>query len=155
VQVSSEALEGNRVTTVSEGRSSDRQTVEASLGELVSTATRDLSLLMRQEIELAKAEARQAAISAGLGAALLGLAGGLALFGTIALTIGFAESLNSLGITRGWAFLIVAGIYLVLAGLLALFGASRLKRVRPPERTLQTVKDDVAWIKHPTVAPRS
>jgi hypothetical protein len=142
------------VTTVSEGQSADRETVEASLGELVSTATRDLSLLMRQEIELAKAEARAAAISAGLGAALLGLAGGLALFGTIALTIGFAESLDSLGLTRGWAFLAVAGIFLVLAGLLGLFGISRLMRIKPPERTMQTVKDDVAWIKHPTVAPR-
>jgi len=149
-----EALEENRVATTAEGRSGDRQQVEASLGELVSTATRDLSLLMRQEIELAKAEARQAAISAGLGAALLGLAGGLALFGAIALTIGAAESLDSVGLTRGWAFLAVAGVLLVLAGLLALFGASRLKRVKPPERTIQTVKDDVAWIKHPTVAPR-
>jgi type II secretory pathway component PulM len=142
------------VTTVSEGHSADRKTVEASLGELVSTATRDLSLLMRQEIELAKAEARQTAISAGLGAAFLGLAGGLALFGTIALTIGLAESLDSAGISRGWSFLIVAGVFLVLAGLLALFGVSRLKRIKPPERTLQTVKDDVAWIKHPTVTPR-
>jgi hypothetical protein len=147
-------LKGNRVTTVSEGRSDERPTVEASLGELVSTATRDLSLLMRQEIELAKAEARQAAISAGLGAALLGLAGGLGLLGAIVGTIGLAESLDSLGLSRGWAFLAIAGIYLVIAGLLALFGASRLKRVRPPDRTLKTVKDDVAWIKHPTVAPR-
>jgi hypothetical protein len=140
----------NRVTSVSEGHSTDRQTVEASLGELVSTATRDLSLLMRQEIELAKAEARQTAISAGLGAAFLGMAGGIALLGAIALTIGAAESLDSIGLSRGWAFIAVAGAYLVVAGLLALFGASRLKRIKPPERTLQTVKDDVAWMKHPT-----
>lgn len=139
--------------TVSEG-TPHRQTVEASLGELVSTATRDLSLLMRQEIELAKAEARQTAISAGLGAAFLGLAGGLALFGLIALTIGGAESLDSIGLSRGWAFLAVAGILLLLATLLALFGLSRLRRVKAPQRTIKTVKDDVAWIKHPTVAPR-
>ena len=149
------------MTTDSEGHTPDRrtveasQTVEASLGELVSTATRDLSLLMRQEIELVKAEARQAAISAGLGAAFLGLAGGLALFGSIALTIGAAESLDSIGLTRGWAFLAVAGGLLLLAALLGLFGASRLKRVKAPERTMKTVKDDVAWIKHPTVTPRS
>jgi uncharacterized membrane protein YqjE len=146
--------EGNRVTTVSEGRSGDRQTVEASLGELVSTATRDLSLLMRQEIELAKAEAKQTAISAGLGAAFLGMAGGLALFGTIALTIGIAEALDSIGLTRGWAFLAVAGAFLLLSAILGLFGVSRLRRIKPPERTLQTVKDDVAWMKHPTVSPR-
>lgn len=141
------------MTTASEG-TPHRQTVEASLGELVSTATRDLSLLMRQEIELAKAEARQTAISAGLGAAFLGLAGGLALFGLIALTIGGAESLDSIGLSRGWAFLAMAGILLLLSTLLALFGLSRLRRVKPPQRTLKTVKDDVAWIKHPTVAPR-
>ncbi len=141
------------MTTV-EGRGTDRPTVEASLGELVSTATRDMSLLMRQEIELVKAEARQTAISAGLGAAFLGLAGGLALFGTIALTIGAAESLHGLGLTRGWAFLVVAAAMLILATLLGLFGVSRLRRVKAPERTLQTVKDDVTWIKHPTVDPR-
>jgi hypothetical protein len=141
------------VTTV-EGRGTDRPTVEASLGELVSTATRDISLLMRQEIELAKAEAKQTAVSAGLGAAFLGMAGGLALFGTIALTIGAAESLDSIGLTRGWAFIVVAAAMLTLAALLGLFGISRLRRVKAPERTLQTVKDDVAWIKHPTVDPR-
>lgn len=142
------------MTTVSEGQQGDRRTVEASLGELVSTATRDISLLLRQEIELAKAEARQTAVSAGLGAALLGLGAGLGLFGAIALTIGLAESLDSAGISRGWAFLIVAAVFLVIAGILALFGASRLRRVKPPQRTLQTVKDDVAWIKHPTQVSR-
>jgi hypothetical protein len=141
------------VTTV-EGRGTDRPTVEASLGELVSTATRDMSLLMRQEIELVKAEARQTAISAGLGGAFLGLAGGLGLLAAIALTIGAAESLDSIGVSRGWAFFIVAGAYLLVATLLGLFGISRLRRVKAPERTLQTVKDDVAWIKHPTVDPR-
>lgn len=141
------------MTTVSEGRSTDRPTAEASLGELVSTATRDLSLLVQQEIALAKAEAKQTAVSAGLGAAFLGMAGGLGLFGLIALTIGGAEALDSIGFTRGWAFTVVAAVLLVLAGLLALFGASRLKRIKPPERTLKTVKDDVAWIKHPTRTP--
>jgi len=141
------------VTTVSEGQSTDRPTAEASLGELVSTATRDLSLLVQQEIALAKAEARQTAVSAGLGAAFLGMAGGLAFFGLIALTIGAGEALNSIGFTRGWAFTVVAAVLLVLGGLLALFGASRLKRIKPPERTMQTVKDDVAWIKHPTRSP--
>lgn len=142
------------MTTVSEGRGTDRPAVEASLGDLVSTATRDMSLLMRQEIELVKAEARQTAISAGLGAAFLGLAGALALFGTIALTIGAAESLDSIGLTRGWAFIVVAGAMLTLAALLGLFGISRLRRIKAPERTLQTVKDDVTWLKHPTVDPR-
>lgn len=141
------------MTTVSGGPSTDRPTAEASLGELVSTATRDLSLLVQQEIALAKAEARQTAISAGLGAAFLGLAGGLSLFGLIALTIGGAEALHGLGFTRGWAFTVVAAVLLGLAGLLGLFGVSRLKRVKAPERTLQTVKDDVAWIKHPTHDP--
>ena len=42
----------------------------------------------------------------------------------------------------------------LLAGLLGLFGISRLRRIKAPERTLQTVKDDVTWLKHPTVDPR-
>lgn len=126
---------------------------EASLGDLVAIATRDISLLVRQEIELVKTELKLTATSAGLAAAFLAVAGGLAFFAAFALTICFAEVLHAVGLPRFVGYLIVAGAYLVIAGLLGLFGLARLKRVKPPERTLQTVKADVDWIKHPTVAP--
>ncbi len=126
---------------------------EATIGELVAIASRDVSLLIRQEVELAKAEVKSAATSAGLGAAFLGGAAFIGFFSFFAITIAAAEGLHAAGIGRAWSFLIVTGAYLVLAGLLALFGIGRFKKVGPPKRAIQTVKDDVAWIKHPTVAP--
>ena len=126
---------------------------EATIGELVATASRDVSLLIRQEMELAKTEMKAAATSAGLGAAFLGVAGFLGFFAFFAITIAAGEGLHATGIGRAYSFLIVTGAYLVVAGLLALFAVARLKKVGPPKRAIQTVKDDVAWIKHPTVAP--
>lgn len=126
---------------------------DATIGELVATASRDVSLLLRQEVELAKTEVKVAAKSAGLGAAFMAVAGVLGFFAFLAITIAAGEGLHAAGIGRAYAFLIVAGAYLMVAGLLALFGIGRLKKVRPPKRAMQTVKDDVSWIKHPTVVP--
>ncbi len=127
---------------------------QPSLGDLVALASRDVSLLIHQEMELAKAELKQSAVSAGLGAGFLGMAGGLGFFALMAITVAIAEALTQAGgIDRYWSYLIVAGGYLLLAGLLALFARNRLSRLSPPARTLRTVKDDMAWIKHPTVAP--
>lgn len=127
---------------------------QPSLGDLVALASRDVSLLIHQEMELAKTELKQSAISAGLGAGFLGAAGGLGFFALMAITVAIAEAITQAGgIDRYWSYAIVAGGYLVLAGLLALFAKNRLSRLSPPARTLRTVKDDVTWLKHPTVAP--
>ena len=127
---------------------------QPSLGELVALASRDMSLLVHQEMELAKAELKQSAVSAGLGAGFLAVAGGLGFFALFGITIAIAEAITQAGgIDRYWSYAIVAGAYLVIAGLLALFAKNRLSQLSPPARTLRTVKDDVAWIKHPTVAP--
>lgn len=127
---------------------------QPSLGELVSLASRDVSLLIHQEMELAKAELKKSATSAGIGAGFLGLAGGLGFFALMAITVAIAEAITQAGgIHRYWSYAIVAGGYLLIAGMLALFAKNRFSRLSPPARTLRTVKDDVAWIKHPTVAP--
>jgi hypothetical protein len=125
----------------------------ATIGELVALASRDVSVLIRQEVELAKTEVKSAATSAGLGAAFLGLAGFLGFFAFITITFAAVEGIHAAGIGRAYSFLLVTLGYLLLAGLLALFGIGRLKRVGPPKRAIQTVKDDVAWIKHPTTPP--
>ncbi|WP_322752931.1 phage holin family protein [Frankia sp. Cas3] len=125
-------------------------TREATLGELVGLAVRDLSLLVRQEIDLAKAELSKQATSAALGAGFLVVAAGLGFGALIAVTIGLGELFTWAGVERFWAYFLTALLYLVVAGLFGLFGAKRLKKISPPERTLQTVKEDIAWLKHPT-----
>lgn len=127
---------------------------EQSLGELVATATRDMSLLIHQEIELAKTELGQQATRVGVGAGLLGGAGFLGSFALILASFaggfGFAAGLN-IGVWAG--FLCMAGVYAVLAGVLALFGILRVKGVSGPKRTSRTVKANLAWARHPTRKP--
>jgi hypothetical protein len=127
---------------------------EQSLGELVASATRDLSLLVHKEMELAKTEIAAEVKRAGIGAGFLGGAGFIGVFALLFLSVA-----GALGIAAGagipiWAgFLIVGGAYGALAGLLAMLGLGKVVKVRPPQRTIRTVRDDIAWAKHPTVAP--
>lgn len=132
------------------GTDSSRARQDATLGELVALATKDMSLLVRQEIELAKAELARQAVSAGLGAGFLAAAAGLGFGSLIAGTIFLGELFTWAGLERFWAYLVTALLYLVVAGLLVLFAVTRFKKLSPPERTIQTVRDDIAWLRHPT-----
>jgi hypothetical protein len=123
---------------------------QQSLGELVATATRDMSLLIHKEVELAKTELSQQATKAGIGAGLLSGAGVMGLFGLImasfAGAFGFSAGLN----IPVWAgFLCMTGVFLVVAAALGGLGIGRFKSVRAPERTQRTVKENLAWAKHP------
>ena len=126
---------------------------EPSLGELVSTATRDLSTLIRTEVQLAKVEIKREVTAAGKGAGLFGGAGFAGLFALIFLSIAAAYGISWLGIGLGWGFFIVGMLYLVAAAVLALSGKKSIDKVGPPEKTIETVKDDIAWAKHPTQSP--
>lgn len=126
---------------------------DQSLGELVSTATRDLSALLRTEMQLAKVEIKQEVKAAGTGAGLFGGAGFAGVLAVIFLSIAAAYGISWLGIGLGWGFLIVGLVYLVAAAVLALSGKKKIAQVGPPEKTIETVKDDIAWAKNPTQAP--
>ncbi|EIV95348.1 phage holin family protein [Frankia sp. QA3] len=128
---------------------------EPSLGELVALATRDVSLLVRQEINLAKAEMTRQAVSAALGVGCLAVAAGLGLCALIAVTIFLGELITWAGVERFWSYLLTAAAYLVVAGMLALFAVRRFRRLSPPERTIQTVRDDISWLRNPTAPPAS
>ena len=128
-------------------------TSEKSLGELVSTATRDLSTLIRSEVQLAKVEIKQEVASAGKGAGLLGGAGFLGVLALVFLSISAAYGISWLGVPLGCAFFTVGALYGIGAAVLALSGKKKLQQVGPPEHTIETVKDDVAWAKHPTKSP--
>ena len=127
---------------------------EQSLGELVATATRDLSLLVHKEVELAKTEIAAEVKRAGIGAGFLGGAGFVGLFAFTFLAVAAA-----LGISEGadlplWVgFVCIGGLFGAMAGLLALLGVGKFVKVKGPQRTIRTVKDDIAWAKHPTLAP--
>jgi len=113
----------------------------SSVGELVGEVTRDFSTLMRQELELAKAELRQEALKTGKAAGALGGAGVagflVLLFLSIALWSGLANVMDA-----GWAALIVAVLWAFAAAVLYAVGRQRLRQVRPtPEQTVDTLKE--------------
>jgi heme exporter protein D len=122
----------------------------ASVGQLMGEIAADLSALMRKEVELAKAEIKQEATKAGKGA---GMFGGAALAGYFVLLFGSFAVLFAIGsqIGYGWAALIVTVLWGVIAAVLALRGKKQFARVNPkPERTVQTLKEDAQWARHPT-----
>ena len=112
-----------------------------SVGQLLGEVSRDLSTLMRQEVELAKAEIKTEVSKAGKGAGMLGGAGFagymLVLFLSCAAWWGLANVMDI-----GLAALIVAIVWGVIAAVLAVTGRATLKRVNPkPERTIDTAKE--------------
>ena len=131
----------------------DSRTNDASLGELVANATRDLSSLVHQEIELAKVEIKRDVVAAGKGAGMFGGAGFTGVFALLFLSVSAAYGLHWLGVPLGCSFFAIGAIYLILAAILALTGKKSLTKVGPPEKTIESLKDDAAWAKHPTVAP--
>ncbi|MGA8487852.1 MAG: phage holin family protein [Gaiella sp.] len=121
---------------------------ERPIGEVASALTRDLSLLIRQELELAKAEMRQKGRIALPGLGMMGAAGVVGLLAAGALTA-FVILLLSLFLDEWLAALLTA---LALAGVgaaLALAGKERVEEVGSPlpEQTIETMKEDAEWMK--------
>jgi uncharacterized membrane protein YqjE len=113
--------------------------------ELVAETGRKASLLVRKEIELAKAELRANVRSEIKMASGLGVAGICALIGLEMLLVALALGLMEAGVLPGWAAaLIIAGVVLAIGAAAGLWGWA--KRVRKPlETTQRSVKEDVRW----------
>ena len=112
----------------------------ASLGELLGDVTRDLSTLMRQEVELAKAEAKQSATRAGKGAGMLAGAGVGGHFVLLFLSLALMFALGAL-MPLGWAALIVAVIWAIIAAILASIGRKELKEIKGLPQTSETLSE--------------
>ncbi|MGJ9403117.1 phage holin family protein [Arthrobacter sp. KK5.5] len=112
----------------------------SSLGELFGELTRDLSTLMRQEVDLAKAEMKESATTAGKGAGMLAGAGVAAIFVLSFLSLALMWALGSL-MHLGWSALIVAALWGIAAAVLAAVGKKQLKAVKGLPQTTATVKE--------------
>jgi hypothetical protein len=122
----------------------------ASIGELIGEVTADLSTLMRQEIELAKAEIKQEATKAGKAAGMLGAAGYAGHLTVVFLSLALMGLLMA-WLPLGWSALIVAAVWAVVGAVLGVRGKRNLSTVNPkPQQTVETLKEDVQWAKHPT-----
>ncbi|GAA5212452.1 phage holin family protein [Microbacterium kyungheense] len=119
---------------------SQQKAAETSLGDLVGEVSRDLSALMRQELELAKAELSESAKRAGAGAGLLGVAGYAAMMAVLFLSLALWWALGTL-VGLGWSGVIVATVWAIIAGILYAVGRRRLASVRGAPQTVETVKE--------------
>jgi uncharacterized membrane protein YqjE len=126
---------------------SDGQLEDMSIGELVKFATGSVSHLVKSEIELAKLELKDDAKRAALGSTLFAVAGVTAAIVLIMLSIAAAYGLITLGIWNWAAFLIVAGVYVLLGGILVGIGLLRMKKMTGVSRTRRTVKEDFSMLR--------
>lgn len=124
---------------------------EPTIGRLVTDASRDISTLISQEIQLAKSELQVSLKAGGTGAGLFAAAAFFALMALIMLSIAFAFLIhwNGHGLSLHWAFLIVFGAYLLIAGLLAFVGVRKVKQVRAPERAIHQAQATASALKRP------
>ena len=121
---------------------------QQGIGDLLRQLSQETTTLVRQELELAKAEMSVKAKEGGLGAGFLGGAGvaGLLTLGALTATvIGLLDTFMKFWL----AALIVTVIWGVVAAVLALQGKSKLQEATPPvpEQAQQSVKEDVQWAK--------
>jgi predicted phage tail protein len=135
---------------VMEGERADRLK-DQPLADLLRQLSQETATLVRQEIELAKAEVTQKGKTAGVGVGIVGAAGVVALLALGALTACLVLALDI--VMPAWlAALIVA---IVLGGVAAFLGLRGKEKVQEagapvPEQTVETVKEDIEWAKNPT-----
>jgi uncharacterized membrane protein YqjE len=127
---------------------SDGDLHERPVGELLRELSNQTTTLVRQELELAKAEMAEKGKQAGLGAGMFGGAGLVGLLALGALTACLIAALAT-GMDLWLAALIVAAVYAAIAGALALAGRRKAQEAIPPapEQAIESTKEDVQWAK--------
>jgi hypothetical protein len=113
---------------------------EASVGKLLGEVTRDFSTLMRQEVDLAKAELRAEAKTAGKIGGMFAGAGVAGLLTLLFLSYALWWGLSNV-MDQGWAALIVAALWAVIGGVLYARARPQMRQIRPLPRTAETARE--------------
>jgi uncharacterized membrane protein YqjE len=126
----------------------DAELRDRPVGELLKELSTQTSTLVRQELELAKAEMAEKGKQAGVGAGMFGGAGLFVLLALGALTACLIAALAT-GMEVWLAALIVAVVHAAIAATLALLGRQRTREAAPPapEQAIESTKEDVQWAK--------
>ncbi|MGI9051469.1 MAG: phage holin family protein [Ilumatobacteraceae bacterium] len=119
---------------------------DRSLGELFSEMTGEMSTLFRQEVELAKTEAREEAGKLGKASAMFVVAGVSALLALTFLSAGLAWLLDHV-MDTALAFALVGVLWAAAAAVLLSLGRKRVKEVRTLPETTRSIKEDAQWVK--------
>ena len=119
-------------------------TDDPTIGKLVGDVSKDVSSLIRSEIALAKTELKFSAKAGGVGLALFAAAVFLLVLAVIMLSVAFAYFINFTGLDLAWCFLIVFGVYALIAAVLGLIGYRNVRKVRGPEASIEQLKETKA-----------
>ena len=112
----------------------------SSLGDLLGDVTRDMSTLMRQEVELAKVELKQSATRAGKGSGMLAGAGVAGHFVLLFLSLALWWALGTV-MGLGWSAVVVAVIWGIVAAVLAAMGRKELNAIKGMPQTAETLQE--------------
>ena len=125
------------------------------VGELLKQLSQETTTLVKQEIDLAKAEMSEKGKQAGVGAGMFGGAGLSGLLALIFLSLAAVAALDT-GMRTWLAALIVGVVWTAIAALLALQGKSKVQNATPPapEQAIESSKEDFEWTKHRAKAAR-
>jgi uncharacterized membrane protein YqjE len=119
---------------------------ERSIGQIIGDVTHDLTTLVRQELDLAKTEAKEEAIAAGKGAGMFAGAGVGAHLALIFISLAIVFLLDRV-MPLDLAALLVGLLWAAIAGVLALRGKKNLAAVKPLPQTTESLKEDAQWLK--------
>jgi hypothetical protein len=121
---------------------------ERSLGDLFSDLSRETTTLVRQEVQLAKAELTQSATEVARGIGMLVAGGAVAYAGLLFLLLAIVFGLIEAG-WDAWLSALAVGLVVVVVGaILVLRARESLKPANlAPRRTVETLKEDQAWAK--------
>ena len=114
---------------------------DPSIGLLVQSAMADVSTLIRNEVELAKAEIGRSAKKAGISIAAFAVAGVMLAFAGIYFFVFVAEIITWAGLQRWLSYLIVTVALGGVAGMAALVGLRLIKKIEKPERTMESLRE--------------
>jgi uncharacterized membrane protein YqjE len=128
---------------------------DATMGELVKQVSNSISDIIQGEIKLAKLELRSSVKFGGVGIAMFGAAAVLLVFSLTFGLIALAEGLIAAGLYRWLGYLVVFGALLAIIAVLVFIGVRSVKRVKAPQRTIDTSKDTVAYLKTHTPGSKS
>ena len=114
---------------------------EPSIGQLVTSAQRDFSALLKQEVALLKSEVKVSVKLGGMSIALFAAAGFLALLAVILLSFFFVYLVHLTGLDLVWCYLVVVVLYLLVAGVLGFVGYKKITKVRAPQRSIHQAQE--------------
>jgi uncharacterized membrane protein YqjE len=125
--------------------------MDRSLGELFSDLSQQTAGLIRQEMQLAKAELSENLSDIGRHAMMVGVAAVFGLSAVMAVTAGIVLLLIELGVQPWLAAAITAAVMGITAFVLAQSGISALRKKNiAPVETMHSLKETAQWLKHPS-----